>query len=174
MNRKVASIGIVQGHSMSPTLNPKNNQGPDFVLLYKMCSEFKYGDVVFFTSPQNHKKTLVKRIVAMQGDLVRRNPPSMADILFIPDLIYNYSKNIMHQNFNGDHWIIVPQGHVWVESDSAEDGVVDSRYFGPIPIGLIVGRVEMILYPWSRYGQSLKASQNRIVDEGRLIIRNDP
>ena len=176
INRKVASIGIVQGHSMSPTLNPKNSQtrSSDFVLLNKISSEFNRGDIVFFINPQNHRKTLVKRIVAMEGDLVRKNPPGIADLLFIPDLIYNYSRNIMNQNFQGDHWIIVPPGHVWVESDSTENGVVDSRYYGPIPIGLIVGRVAMVLYPWNRAGKSLEASQNRILDEGRLIIRNDP
>ena len=158
---------------MSPTFNPIGDQSNrnDWVLLSKFNSAFNPGDVVFFKNPHNHRQTLVKRIVAIQGDLVRRKPPGIADLLFIPDILYNFSKGIMHQNFEGDTWIVVPEGHVWVESDSADDRVVDSRHYGPVPIGLIVGRVEMILFPMDRFGKSLQASKSRIVDEGRLITR---
>lgn len=176
INRKVLSIGIVQGHSMTPTLNPKNIQstGSDWVLLKKFTTNYNRGDLIFFIHPENHRKTLVKRIVAIEGDMVRKNPPGIADVLFIPDLIYNYSTNIMHQNFTGDSWIIVPKGHVWVESDSSDEGVMDSRHYGPVPIGLVVGKVEMIVFPWNRFGNSLEASKTRIIEEGRLITRNMP
>lgn len=176
INRKVASLGIVQGHSMTPTFNPKNSKslGSDWVLLNKIASKFNRGDVIFFINPENHHKTLVKRIVAIEGDMVRKKSPGIADVLFIPDMIYNYSTNIMQQNFNGDNWIIVPKGHVWVESDSSDMGVMDSRHYGPVPIGLVVGKVEMIILPWSRFGKSLDCSGTRIIEEGRLITRNMP
>jgi signal peptidase I len=46
---------------MCPTLNPAG----DIVLVNKMTSNFKHGDVVIATSPSNFHKTVCKRITAI-------------------------------------------------------------------------------------------------------------
>ncbi|XP_047083581.1 mitochondrial inner membrane protease subunit 2-like [Lolium rigidum] len=76
--------------------------------------------------PSDHKKDFVKRLIALPGEWIR-----------IP-----VSQKI----------IKVPAGHCWVEGDNA-DRSWDSRSFGPIPLGLIKGRVTHIIWPPSKMGR---------------------
>lgn len=45
---------------------------------------------------------------------------------------------------------IVPRGHVWLLGDNASNSV-DSRELGPVPIGLIQGRVVLRFLPLSGF-----------------------
>ncbi|KAL9242394.1 hypothetical protein vseg_016396 [Gypsophila vaccaria] len=119
----------IRGHSMSPTLNPSNSNFTDYVLVEKICLRrynFSRGDVIVFMSPTNHKETNVKRIVALPGDWLR-----------LPDT-YDTVK--------------IPNGHCWVEGDNSATSM-DSRSFGPVPLGLAQGRVTHILWPPQRIGK---------------------
>ena len=51
----------------------------------------------------------------------------------------------------------VPRGHVWVEGDNSERSC-DSRIFGPLPLGLIKGRV-FIKVRWYLVGM-VRAEKN--------------
>lgn len=42
--------------------------------------------------------------------------------------------------------IFVPKGHVWLEGDNSENSI-DSRTYGPVPIGLIQSRAILRLHP---------------------------
>lgn len=42
--------------------------------------------------------------------------------------------------------IVVPRGHVWIEGDNSENSA-DSRFYGPIPQGLIKSRAVCRLWP---------------------------
>lgn len=42
--------------------------------------------------------------------------------------------------------IVVPRGHVWIEGDNAANSM-DSRQYGPIPLGLIRSRAVIRLWP---------------------------
>lgn len=46
--------------------------------------------------------------------------------------------------------IIVPKGHVWLEGDNS-DNSMDSRYYGPVPMGLIQSRVFCKLLPFNEF-----------------------
>ena len=50
--------------------------------------------------------------------------------------------------------VVVPPGHVWVEGEHPEGSrwSVDSNTYGPVPLGLLVGRVEAVVWPWARRG----------------------
>ncbi|XP_047083593.1 mitochondrial inner membrane protease subunit 2-like, partial [Lolium rigidum] len=82
--------------------------------------------LVIFKCPSDHKKDFVKRLIALPGEWIR-----------IP-----VSQEI----------IKVPAGHCWVEGDNAARSW-DSRSFGPIPLGLIKGRVTHIIWPPSKMGR---------------------
>lgn len=66
----VASVQVVSGHSMSPTLNGK--QGSCFfldVVLVSKTSEFRKGDIVLLMDPLREKVTkLVKRVAEVSRD----------------------------------------------------------------------------------------------------------
>lgn len=68
---------------------------------------------------------LVKRIIAVQGDVVITKPPYP----------------LAREN--------VPTGHIWVEGEE-ESKSWDSNYFGPVPTGLVVGKIAMVVWPWRR------------------------
>ncbi|KDP24462.1 hypothetical protein JCGZ_25026 [Jatropha curcas] len=128
---RYASIVPVRGNSMSPTLNPGTSTfwgslTDDRVLVEKFCLrkyEFSHGDVVVFRSPNNHKEKLVKRIIGLPGEWI----------------------GTIHSN----DVVKIPEGHCWVEGDNWHCSA-DSKSFGPIPLGLINGRVTHIVWPPQR------------------------
>ncbi|RAL39842.1 hypothetical protein DM860_013043 [Cuscuta australis] len=128
---RYASLISIKGISMYPTFNP-HGDGPltrDRVLLEKLCLEkykFSKGDVVVFRSPSDHHKRNIKRIIGLPGDLISTQEDSYDAV-------------------------IVPEGHCWVEGDNAPHSL-DSRSHGPVPLGLICGRVTHIVWPPQRFG----------------------
>ncbi|KAK4742571.1 hypothetical protein SAY87_000572 [Trapa incisa] len=134
---RYVSIAAVRGASMSPSLNPlvdeasssRRSISDDYVFVEKFCLEkyrFSHGDVVIFTSPTDHKERHIKRIIGLPGDWV--------GISHIDDVIR------------------VPEGHCWVEGDNLASSF-DSRSLGPIPLGLVRGRVTHVVWPPSRIGR---------------------
>ncbi|KAH7435801.1 hypothetical protein KP509_06G080300 [Ceratopteris richardii] len=118
----VGNFATIQGNSMQPTLQQGHK---DFISLLKgdvvfyekiSAPAYKYcrGDVVVLRSPTDPDQLMVKRLIAMQGDWV--NVPGSHEI---------------HQ---------IPKGRCWVEGDNGNLSL-DSRNFGPIPLGLVKGRV---------------------------------
>jgi inner membrane protease subunit 2 len=69
----------------------------------------------------NERILVTKRIVALEGDIVKTLPPWK------------------------DKTVRIPEGHVWVEGDAPNSR--DSNHFGPLPLGLVNGRIDAILYP---------------------------
>jgi len=75
----LVSVGTITGGSMSPTFNPtpesKVNPGlSDHVLINKFVAKWRNvqrGDIVFFWSPTNPDAPKCKRIIALEGDIVR-------------------------------------------------------------------------------------------------------
>lgn len=65
--------------------------------------------------------TVVKRVVAVEGDVVR-------------------------EGIDGGGYIRIPQGHCWVEGDNASQSR-DSRDFGAVPMGLVGSRVRAVVWP---------------------------
>ncbi|CAF2102545.1 unnamed protein product [Brassica rapa] len=152
---RCCSVVPVRGDSMSPTLNPQRNSylgkclleenapklilfdpyfllirllildADDYVLVEKFClQDYKFvrGDVVVFSSPTHFKDKYIKRIVGLPGEWIS----SSRDV------------------------IRVPEGHCWVEGDNKASSL-DSRTFGPIPLGLIRGRVTSVVWPPQRF-----------------------
>ncbi|KAJ0610820.1 putative signal peptidase I [Helianthus annuus] len=58
----------------------------------------------------------------------------------------------------------VPEGHCWVEGDNSAFSS-DSRTYGPIPLGLIRGRVTHVIWP----PQRMKKVDRRIAQD-RLAL----
>ncbi|XP_044477747.1 mitochondrial inner membrane protease subunit 2-like [Mangifera indica] len=128
---RYASILPVRGASMAPTFNPRADSfvgslSDDYVLVEKFCLgnyKFSHGDVIVFRSPRNHKEKHVKRIIGLPGDWIGTH--SSYDVVKVPD------------------------GHCWVEGDSPSSSM-DSRTYGPIPLGLVQGRITHIVWPPQR------------------------
>ncbi|CAN1845286.1 Mitochondrial inner membrane protease subunit 1 [Linum perenne] len=115
----IVSTTLVQGPSMLPTLNYSGD-----VLLIEHLShrlgKLEPGDIVLVRSPVEPRKIVAKRIVGMEGDRVT----------FLADPSHSENSRTVLQ---------VPKGHVWIQGDNVYASA-DSRYFGPVPYGLIQGR----------------------------------
>ncbi|CAG8516763.1 3582_t:CDS:2 [Paraglomus brasilianum] len=117
---------------LQPTLNPDNNQlNRDLVLLNRLAAlrhQYQRGDVVTLWSPTDPTRTIIKRIVAVEGDYVYPLKPHPKEI------------------------VRIPKGHCWIEGDENFHSK-DSNIYGPVPLGLITAKVTHIVWPLSRLGR---------------------
>ncbi|XP_073263234.1 mitochondrial ATP-independent inner membrane protease subunit 1a isoform X3 [Populus alba] len=114
----------VYGPSMLPTLNLTG----DVLLVEHVSHRFQKvgpGDVVLVRSPLDPTKMVTKRIVGMEGDQINFLPdPSITDIC---------------------RTIMVPKGHIWIQGDNMYASC-DSRHYGPVPYGLVQGKLFFRVY----------------------------
>ncbi|XP_036753307.2 mitochondrial inner membrane protease subunit 2 isoform X2 [Manis pentadactyla] len=71
---RVACVARVEGASMQPSLNPGGSQTSDVVLLnhWKVRNfEVQRGDIVSLVSPKNPEQKIIKRVIALEGDIVK-------------------------------------------------------------------------------------------------------
>ncbi|XP_059440711.1 mitochondrial ATP-independent inner membrane protease subunit 1a isoform X1 [Corylus avellana] len=129
-NNYLCSPTLVYGPSMLPTLNLTGD-----VLLTEHLSprlgKVGSGDVVLVRSPVDPRKTLTKRVVGMEGDRVT---------FFVDPLHTDRCQSA-----------VVPKGHVWIQGDNMYASS-DSRHFGPVPYGLIQGKVFFRVWPPNGFG----------------------
>lgn len=123
----VGYVARVEGISMQPCLNPGDEKKNDFVLLNKWAVrnyEITHGDVVALICPKNPNQKLIKRVIAKEGDTI---------------------KTLKRGNY-----VAIPSGHCWVEGDHTAQSM-DSNYFGPVAVGLIMAKASHIVWPPSRW-----------------------
>ncbi|KAI9204019.1 peptidase S24/S26A/S26B/S26C [Polychytrium aggregatum] len=111
---------------------PTFNFVGDWVVVEFLSSlkrDYKFGDVVVAVSPLDPKRAVCKRILGLPGDIVCVDPT------------HPYRE-----------YIQVPQGHVWLQGDNFTNST-DSRCYGPVPMGLLTGKVLCKVWPnfeWMR------------------------
>ncbi|XP_065215952.1 mitochondrial inner membrane protease subunit 1 [Planococcus citri] len=113
----IGDISICSGPSMQPTLYTGDIVISEFISIRNY--RFNYGDIVVSKSLSDPKQFICKRITGLPGDKMKMNFAK-----------YQY----------------VPMGHVWLEGDN-RDFSSDSRDYGPVPQGLIRGRVICRVWP---------------------------
>ncbi|KAF8477134.1 peptidase S24/S26A/S26B/S26C [Kalaharituber pfeilii] len=118
------AVASCTGPSMLPTLNVAG----DLILHSKLHSRgrgCKVGDLVSIIHPQDSSVYALKRIVGMPGDFVCVDPDPVT---------------------GGGTMIQVPEGHCWIVGDNLPHSL-DSRKYGPIPLGLIRAKAIARLWP---------------------------
>jgi signal peptidase I len=141
---------FVPTSSMTPTLQPG-----DRILVDKLSSTIHRGDIVVFKNPpadSGGPPTLVKRVIGLPGETISSvgstvliNGKPLAEP-WLPALVGQCAETSEH----------IPQttiapGHYFVMGDCRGDSD-DSRYWGTVPAGNIVGKVDVIIWrhghPW--------------------------
>lgn len=115
----VGSIGFIVGRSMSPTLNPYNSSTGQLQKNIVLINKMHPQDID-------------------RDDIVIFVSPQDPDQLHVKRII-----GLEGEIFNDQQ---IPQGHVWVQGDNKHLSV-DSNQYGPIPKGLIKGKVTYIIWP---------------------------
>lgn len=142
------NLSTVRGHSMQPTL-----QEGEWLFVNKAITYLKApkrGEIVILKETEEFVTVqhpfLVKRIVAIAGDEVQ----GRAGYLYIngDKMEEPYTDSLIEDGDFGP--TRVGQGHVFVMGDNRHAAASgDSRRFGAVPIGLIQGRAEYVLWPFA-------------------------
>jgi signal peptidase I len=115
--------------------------------------EPKPGDIVIFKYPRDPKVNYIKRCVAVEGQTVEiRNKVLYVDGKKIPDPPSGkHTDSFIRPNVRDprDNFgpYKVPQGYLFMMGDN-RDNSADSRYWGPLPRELVVGKAMIIHWSW--------------------------
>lgn len=129
-------LGIVQGRSMTPTLEP----GHSFLFSSQKSDRMslRHGDVVVLRQGDG---LTVKRVLALGGEHFfafgsPKDPLPGCRLLTVNTPVRPWEQR--WPRFKGRK-VHVPPGHLFVVGDNPTS--CDSRHFGPIPADRVVGRV---------------------------------
>ncbi|KAF5948693.1 hypothetical protein HYC85_014650 [Camellia sinensis] len=128
---------------MLPTLNLTG----DVVLAEYLSTRFGkvgLGDVILVRSPENPTRIVTKRIVGMEGD-------TGSFITIVGEIDADVAHRIKAGWCKWRSASGVPKGHVWIQGDNIYASK-DSRHFGPVPYGLIQGKVCCRVWPPDGFG----------------------
>ncbi|PON50802.1 Peptidase S26A, signal peptidase I [Trema orientale] len=145
IHKYLGLIVLTYGPSMLPTLSLTG----DLVLAERISTRFGLvgpGDIVVVRSPQNPRIVVTKRLIGLEGDSVTYVvEPGKSD---------------------RSDTIVVPKGHIWVEGDNIYVSN-DSRKFGPVPYGLLQGKIFWRIWPPKDFGSLRRSStKDPILDKG--------
>ncbi|HTK46148.1 MAG TPA: signal peptidase I [Patescibacteria group bacterium] len=153
----VAQPYKVQQGSMENTLLPEQ-----YVLVDKLTphwATYSRGDIVVFDPPESWSAgggvPFIKRVIGLPGDKVElRNGKVFVNGTQL-DEPYIFEQNGITQTtepaIGGQSEWIVPTNDLLVMGDHRQDSA-DSRTFGPIEIGHVIGRAWLRYWPFDRFG----------------------
>ena len=102
------------------------------------------GDIIVFIWPKDRSKDFVKRVVAVEGETIEVRQRQV-----IVDGVARDDPHATWTNERGEtrQWgpTTVPAGHVFVMGDN-RDQSYDSRFWGPVPIADIKGKVVVVYW----------------------------
>ncbi|XP_053539002.1 mitochondrial inner membrane protease subunit 1 isoform X2 [Ictalurus punctatus] len=133
----VGEFVVCSGPSMEPTI--ANHDVVFSERLSRRLYRIEKGDIVIAKSPFDPKMNICKRVIGLEGDKVCTSGP--LDPFKTHTFDQSQDGTSHHINIQS-RWlyITVPRGHVWLEGDNLKNST-DSRCYGPVPYGLIQGRV---------------------------------
>lgn len=130
----------VESISMQSTLFPD-----DYVIVNKLAYRFNHsprrGDVIVFRYPPNPEAIpYIKRVIGLPGDQVHI---ADGEVYINGELMIEPYLNVT--TTRGGDWS-VPAGQIFVMGDNRNNSS-DSRSWGFVPLGNIIGRAELIYLP---------------------------
>ncbi len=135
--RTTLQIFAIPSASMEPTLRV----GDHIVVTPYYRGEPGRGDVVVFRSPQDPNLLMVKRVIALEGDLIE----SRAGRVLIGGhaVAEPYLRSPVESGAIAAQ--IIPHGCYFVMGDNRGNSY-DSRNWGVLPASLVVGHARMVLW----------------------------
>lgn len=138
---------VIPTGSMEPTILVG-----DRVLAEKVTyrlQEPEVGDIVVFEDPAGMYPQLIKRVIAVGGQVIDVRDGRV----YIDDsrLDEPYTAAAATQLDSVDLPLTIPAGHLWLMGDNRPNSS-DSRVFGPQPVEFVRGRAFAIYWPIDRIG----------------------
>ncbi len=145
----VARVIVVSGPSMQNTLF-----GGDLILVWSLGYTPKQGDVVVVTQESYQEDSIVKRVIAVEGQRV--------DIDYAANTVYvdgtPLAEDYIKERMNVPGWgeginhVVVPEGCIFVMGDNRNNSA-DSRYpgIGIVDNRCVIGHGLMVLFPFNHW-----------------------
>ena len=147
---------VVDGHSMDPTLANGEHLIIDKIPYY--FSTPKRGDIIVFHAPDG--QDWVKRVIGLPGDTVAvKNGKLILDGKKINEPYINGPMD----PYNNYGPTTVPKGDLFVMGDNRNISE-DSRIIGPISMKRVIGRVDLIFWPFSDF-KAIGSSQEKYLPQ---------
>jgi signal peptidase I len=147
----VVEAYAIPSASMSPTI-----QVGDRVLVDKLSYDFgapRRGDIIVFAKPAADidpgVTDLIKRVIGLPGQTIQSGPGGTILVDGKPIAEPWLSAAARANPGPPIPQMTVPEGDYYVMGDNRDDSD-DSRYFGPVPGRLIIGRAVVRIWPLSR------------------------
>lgn len=143
----VFKLIAVDGQSMEPTLS--NGQR---LIATNLFYKPENGDIVIFNNPDAKlNKTLIKRVIATEGQTVSIDFDNGKVFVDGKELVEPYIKELTkeRENFYQSE-VTVPEGHVFVMGDNRNNST-DSRSsaVGMVPVDCIIGKAVLRIFPFN-------------------------
>jgi len=144
------SPAIVSGKSMEPTLQDREWLFSNKIVY--LIGSPKVGDVVVLNNPRREiepdNKYFVKRVVGVGGDHIEIKDGSLYRN---EELVEEEYTNSVIEGSDTTN-LIVPEGQYFVMGDNRKLMMSnDSRSFGPIDEDEIIGRIDGVIWPLSKF-----------------------
>jgi len=154
----VAQPYKVQQQSMEHTLEPEQ-----YVLVDKLTPRFdtyKRGDIVVFTPPEDWGEDgtpFIKRVIGQGGETIEIRDDGLVyvdDQALDEPYLYAESAGEPPEPTTASpdeaRWT-VPDGELFLMGDHRQNSA-DSRTFGPVPVGQVIGRAWLRYWPLDTFG----------------------
>jgi len=110
------------------------------------------GDVIVFVYPLDPSRDFIKRLIGLGGETVEIKD---GDIYINGELVKDPRiKDTFYYNRgkygNVGQKIVVPEGHYFVLGDNSGSSS-DGRFWGFVPEGNVIGRAEVVYFPFNRW-----------------------
>lgn len=148
----VAGFRMTAGPSMLPTLNVSGDAAV-VCWLYAHGQGVKTGDLISYQHPILRGQYAIKRVIALEGDIVLRDTPGglNGELSDVEGWAHEKDDKQKKEDDAKDQAMVkVPKGHCWVVGDNLSWSR-DSRIYGPVPLALVRGKVVAIKkpgWPW--------------------------
>lgn len=122
-----------------PSMTPEINDG-DSILILNRTGRLSRGGVVVIHSPSSASQLLVRRVIALPGDVIEiRKGKLLINDTYVEEAYVSAQQN---QRQRGMAPLHVPDDSYFVMADN-RDGSFDSRDWGVVPTEQIYGKVLM-------------------------------